>query len=259
MKKIICLILLLFVFSCEERNDIFKNLAPSDIDNICPTPGNLGEIEAKEIQETSITLKWTKAHDDYSPNGDILTYLVYQSDQPNIETIEAMLVQKNSLITEAVEIDNLKTTDLNPAEEYFFNIMVVDSAGNKAAYKMQNILTKEIIPPEENKTTVKIIYPIEGQIFTLTTGGNNSTLTIKAEALDLDGIQKVEFYLRNADGFEFLLGQCSLPPYSYDWILFGRYGTYTIKVIAYDIFNNKAMDEVLIYIKYETGSVATLP
>ncbi len=97
-----------------------------------PVPGNSGIITTASIATTSLTLNWTKATDDVTPQAN-LVYKVYKSSSNNITSVNAMETN-GTLLTTNTDINTYGVTGLTPAALTYFNVSVADGDGNKAAY-----------------------------------------------------------------------------------------------------------------------------
>jgi hypothetical protein len=104
------------------------------IDTIAPIPGNAGTLSTSGVSPNSLTLSWTEAQDDVT-DPDSLKYYVYSSLIKNINSV-AGCEAKGSLLndTEVLNITSFNVTKLEPDTTYYFNVIVQDAAGNKAAY-----------------------------------------------------------------------------------------------------------------------------
>ncbi len=103
-------------------------------DIIPPIPGAGGVITTSSVSATSLTLNWTKATDAITPQTS-LVYVVYRSTANNIGTValaEANGTPLNGAGT--TDIATYNVTGLTVGTTYFFNVLVKDAAGNKAAY-----------------------------------------------------------------------------------------------------------------------------
>jgi endo-1,4-beta-xylanase len=106
-------------------------VAPDTTD---PVPENDGIIIVTNVAQTSLTLNWTAATDDYS-SASALTYYVYRSASANLDTVADC--QANGTLINAggtVGISTLPVSGLTAGTEYFFTVVVTDEAGNSAVY-----------------------------------------------------------------------------------------------------------------------------
>jgi hypothetical protein len=97
-----------------------------------PTPGNSGVITTASPTTTSLTLNWTKATDSTDPQSS-LEYEVCQSTANNITSVaqcEAATIIRSFI----ADINTFGVTGLSPITRYYWNVVVKDTDGNKAAY-----------------------------------------------------------------------------------------------------------------------------
>jgi hypothetical protein len=115
------------------------------VDVTPPVPGNSGTLSTANILTNSMTVNWTAATDNVTPQNQ-LQYEVCQATSNTISTVggcEAALIQ--SFTTNIV---TLNAGALNPSTTYWFNVVVKDAAGNKAAYTPNSATTQSaVIPP----------------------------------------------------------------------------------------------------------------
>jgi hypothetical protein len=109
------------------------------VDSTPPVPGFNGTISTSYVTDNSVVLNWGKAVDDYTQQSR-LRYEVRYSTSNNIDTVWTF---KNGLIAVPYtsDIATATVTGLMPSRTYYFNVMVMDSAGNKAVYSMANAMT----------------------------------------------------------------------------------------------------------------------
>ena len=120
-------------------------------DNTPPTPG-AGVNGAANIN--SANLSWGAAQDNVTP-AENLRYFVYQSNSNNINT-PANCETNGTLLNSGgtVNITSYEVLGLNPNTTYYFNVVVADLAGNKAAYT-----TKQLVTSNEPKIVSVTISP----------------------------------------------------------------------------------------------------
>lgn len=107
-----------------------------------PMPGNGGVITSVSNPDTTLTLNWAKASDNFTAEAD-LKYFVYQSDSDNISTVQN--AEDNGVLINVdgtADINTYNVTGLNAGTSYYFNVIVADEAGYKAAYSTLNARTK---------------------------------------------------------------------------------------------------------------------
>lgn len=108
-------------------------------DTSAPSPGASGILTASYINDSGFVVSWNKASDDYSAQNR-LRYEVRVSTQNNIGTVDTF---KNGNIVApfATDINSATVAGLQPATQYYVNVMVMDVAGNKAVYQTQTVIT----------------------------------------------------------------------------------------------------------------------
>ncbi|GHV43521.1 hypothetical protein FACS1894180_2860 [Bacteroidia bacterium] len=102
-----------------------------------PTVAN-ADITIQNWSTTHITVRWTKATDDYTADSNIV-YYVYRSLENNIGSVSDCEVNGELLNPEGMVAGNwsawsYKSEDLTPNTAYYFNVIAQDNAGNKTAY-----------------------------------------------------------------------------------------------------------------------------
>ena len=134
---------------------------PRPDESTLPVPGNQGKISISSVTDVSLTLNWIRASDIYTLR-EALEYLVYQSTSPNIDTVETMEANGTPLggyatFTTAM----LNVTGLTPSTTYYFNIIVRNSTGGKAAYAMQML---DAAPLAGGGGAISATIPVAGQV-----------------------------------------------------------------------------------------------
>ena len=128
--------------------DAFGVNVSTAVDSTPPVPGSSGTLTATNVASGGLTLNWTKATDNESAQS-ALKYYVYQSTSSNIGTVgdcESNGTLLNSGGT--ADITSYTVTGLS-AGTYYFNVIVADEAGNKAAYtaaKFDPVITTTSLP-----------------------------------------------------------------------------------------------------------------
>jgi len=102
-----------------------------------PVPGNSGTITTSGIGDTQITLNWTTATDNTTTAAN-LQYLAYYSTSNNISSYMDCETNGNPVGSYAANISTKTVTGLNMSSTYYFNVVVKDEAGNKAAYSTKS-------------------------------------------------------------------------------------------------------------------------
>lgn len=103
------------------------------IDTSAPSVGNSGIVNASLATSSSVLLSWTMGVDNVT-SSDQLTYGVYKSTSDNISTVHGMEADGELVGSFMVGATTLSVKDLDASTQYYFNVMLKDSAGNKAAY-----------------------------------------------------------------------------------------------------------------------------
>lgn len=93
------------------------------------------EITAVFNGNPEVELSWEKALDNISPQN-LLSYAVYLSTEPDIESVTAMETRGARLGGPMTDANQFLATGLNVGETYYFNVLVRDVRGNKRAYEM---------------------------------------------------------------------------------------------------------------------------
>lgn len=129
--------------TCLIGNGKMSDFMTFTVDKTPPTPGGDGLITTSNIQAGGVTLEWTRATDN-SPGSDqaMLRYRVYYADT-DYQTREAWETHGTPSddwpfgtdVEEgwAKDVHAKVITGLNSGD-YYFNVLVKDQAGNKAAY-----------------------------------------------------------------------------------------------------------------------------
>jgi hypothetical protein len=111
-------------------NPVEPDTAPPSVDN--------RTITVSVAAHSAVTLSWSKAMDDVSPQ-DTLRYLVYYSNSNNIASVTD--AENNGTASGDYETD-ISAKEINGLENgatYYFNVIVMDEAGNKTAYTMKRV------------------------------------------------------------------------------------------------------------------------
>ena len=97
-------------------------------------------FSAYDITSNSVSLAWTKATDDVDSQSS-LRYLVYYSKFNNISTVDGILKNGTSFGSLTANMVYKVVTPLSPETTYYFNTLVMDAGGNKAAYAGKSATT----------------------------------------------------------------------------------------------------------------------
>lgn len=134
--NIAMMILLSSCFDDDFNTTIKLELLPYNVMvpvNSAPVPGNNGLITNGVVTDTSVQLNWTRATDVETPQPD-LEYILYSSDSNNIRTPDE--AEMNGTVVEDWQADMayVEVNSLSSGTIYYFNVVVRDGAGNRAAY-----------------------------------------------------------------------------------------------------------------------------
>jgi hypothetical protein len=111
-----------------------------------PTPGADGELSGSDTTPYSLTVSWSLATDDVDLPAD-LTYQLYRSDDDDIATADDALANGFPVGSPATAISSRAVTGLDEDTTYYFNVLVQDTAGKRAAYAMTSFDTDPDLPP----------------------------------------------------------------------------------------------------------------
>ncbi len=118
-------------------------------DTIPPTPGNSGIITAGSATNNSIVVNWSAADDAVTGQSDLL-YLVYQSSINNINSVNECVDHGTPIGVYTANITSVTVSGLSVNTGYYFNVVVKDSAGNRAAYNSKQLTTVLSVPSAAN-------------------------------------------------------------------------------------------------------------
>ena len=149
---------------------------------IGPTPGEEGTITVSNITKTSLTLSWTRASDDITPQAE-LEYRVYSSSSDNIAT-DAAVEPNGAAVSEwQADLNTLDVTGLTAATPYYFNVLVRDAQKNTAAYTMITA-----IPDGTNPTVAVSNIQNQGVIHSgFVVGTADDNVSVAQVEVSLDG------------------------------------------------------------------------
>ncbi|MDY6934288.1 MAG: sialidase family protein [Spirochaetota bacterium] len=113
---------------CQSNNN--NEIIPP-VDTIKPILSS-GTIKVSTISETNVKLEWVPAADD---QATVLQYLAYYSYANNINSVTE--IEQNGIPVGEFESDiTSKSINISLERTYYYNVIVKDSAGNKASYNM---------------------------------------------------------------------------------------------------------------------------
>ena len=137
--------------------------------------GDPAAITPSSITSSGVTLSWDRANDDMTADAS-LQYLVYRSLSANLTSLANIEANGTPIGTWASDLITLPVTSLSSATQYYFNVVVKDLAGNKAAiYTMTNITT---LSGSGNPDT---ITGENANVTGATTWGNGTSLTMNVD------------------------------------------------------------------------------
>jgi hypothetical protein len=115
-------------------------------DGTPPQAGNSGTLTFSGVSANSITVNWTKATDNSTPQASLL-YLLYYSTSNNIDTVTNIEANGTAAGTYAANINSKTVNALTEGATYYFNVIVKDLSNNKSAYLMGSQATTDVTPP----------------------------------------------------------------------------------------------------------------
>jgi preprotein translocase subunit SecB len=115
-------------------------------DVVNPIPGDSGLLGTSAVGSTNVTLTWTKATDDVSAQAT-LQYRAYYSTNPAINTVTDIELNGTPVgVDYETDIATKAIPGLTTSTNYYFNVIVKDVAGNKAAYTRLAVSLDTTIP-----------------------------------------------------------------------------------------------------------------
>jgi hypothetical protein len=114
--------------------------AMAALDGLAPIPGASGLITVSGVSPISLTLVWSAATDNVTPQAD-LQYKVLRSSRENINTLAEAEANGTVLIDFTPNLNSYVVKNLVNAPSYFFTVVAKDDAGNKAVYATAGDLT----------------------------------------------------------------------------------------------------------------------
>jgi hypothetical protein len=149
-------------------------------DTTDPVVGGGGTLTPSDATTNGFTVSWTVANDNVSAAED-LKYFVYTKTGSTFTGDTAAAIKSEGQVFNDGGTANIITqaiTGLNPATEYFFAVIVVDKAGNEAAYTKGSQMTVSLAAEAKatleaaGLTNITVTDPT-----TLTLTNDNATVT----------------------------------------------------------------------------------
>jgi len=103
------------------------------VDTTAPVSGGAGTITTSELASSSVKVTWTAATDNMTAAVN-LQYKVVYSLSNNIDTLTKAETNGTAFGGWSTSITSATVTGLTASTGYYFNVIVKDSAGNKATY-----------------------------------------------------------------------------------------------------------------------------
>ncbi len=176
-----------------------EHMTEAEPDMEPPVPGGDGEITTSNVTYTRMNLSWMAATDNVTAQQD-LEYKVFYSRDGDIATVED--AEANGTVIEgwAADITEVRATGLRSNTLYYFNVLVRDEAGNKAAYQMTDQSTRRRPPSPPPGPVSATIYPPKVDFVKL---GPEDTVEINitwndasdVEDVTVPGIQDLNWFL----------------------------------------------------------------
>lgn len=124
----------------------YTKISQMTTDVTSPTPGNSGTLTQSGLTSSAVTLNWTKATDNITPQA-ALQYKVYRSLTDTIDTTADMAVNGTTVCAFTYDIATCSDSGLSEATPYYYNVVVQDEAFNQAAYSRKEIRTNDVTDP----------------------------------------------------------------------------------------------------------------
>ena len=139
-------------------------------------------------------MSWNKASDNRTPQSSLL-YQVYHSTSDNLGNL-ANCLANGTLTAETTDISSHTITGLLPGTEYWFNIVVIDAAGNKRAYTSGSATTVAVGSAE---FSISVTDPSDE---TFTFSESDDIMVLKGSTLSVNLVEEFESYSWRVDGME---------------------------------------------------------
>jgi hypothetical protein len=173
-----------FTFRCRDEAgnvsaDAVRSFCVGSCSSAAPVPGNSGTIVVSNTTTTSTTLTWTRATSGVTAQG-LLQYAVYRSLSNNLATVADVEANGTLIQSYATDIITFNPTGLTPATTYYFNVLVKDGDGTKAAYAPATVLTDSVAPPVPGNLGLLTVSNTTRTATTLTWTRATSAITAQA-------------------------------------------------------------------------------
>ena len=158
------------------------------LDAVAPSVGT-GIITPSSVTTSQVILSWDKATDTISSQAN-LQYLAYYSINPSLDSLVEIEANGIAVDTYAADIATKTVIGLSDGVTYYFNVIVKDEIGNKAAYTKLTQATEAIVPFSGYSTpVVETYYAVsKGDIgVTGIAGGIKSATVVNENYLALSG------------------------------------------------------------------------
>ena len=178
----------------------YGGVSETTLDVTNPVPGNSGSITIANVAGTSLDLNWSVGSDNVT-TGTALEYLAYYSTSDNIDTVANAESNGTAVGSYAANIATKNVSGLSDATTYWFNVVVRDAAGNKAAYTTVHQMTADITGPTPGNSGALTTASIAGTSLTLnwTVGSDDVSAGAALEYLayystsnDIDSVANAE-------------------------------------------------------------------
>jgi PKD repeat protein len=165
------------------------------------------------------------------PDGDIVYYDVYFK--------AGSVPSESDIISSSQTETKFDPGILENDTHYFWKIVATDEYGETTKGPIWNFWTGDTIPPEINITRpMNGLYIANKEMMPIGRTIIIGKITIKVNATDASGIDRVEFYIDNESK-----NNDTATPYEWEWDEMAFFG-HSIKVVAYDKAGNTASDEI---------------
>ncbi len=192
-----------------------------------PRPRKFSLITSLGLDIDKLDISLEQGHGQ-RPAQASLQYEVRQSAINNISGVASAETNGTIVRLYTADLTVVGVTGLTPGTVYFFNVIVKDAAGNKAAYSVATAATVAL--PDNAPPQVSLVSPVDGDTVA------DTAVTVAANATDDVAVRAVWFMLDGA-----VLGSEILqPPYSLLWDTTQvPNGLHTLTAVAQDTVGNQ--------------------